>query len=133
MNRLLLSKNRGFSLIELTVVLLAGIALHSTSEMSFQVRYEQTQERLQRIKEAIIGNPSRTINGQPDISGFVTDMWRLPLNIHELLERRYCSDDRTKDYSDPTCLKPIEQPSYGPDITYNSGLYYGWNGPYLTV
>lgn len=145
----------GFSLIELTVsllivVLLAGIALRSTNELSFQVRYEQTQERLNRIKEAIIGNPHRTVNGQPDISGFVADMGRLPNNIHELLEQNFCLD-KTETY--PACTTAIIQPPYdayhctvagyyssadcatnaGSWVQNSGGLGVGWRGPYLTV
>lgn len=124
MNRALHSKNRGFSLIELTVallivVLLAGIALRSTNELSFQVRYEQTQERLNRIKEAIIGNPHRTVNGQPDISGFVADMGRLPSCLRELITNFNCATSN-------------------PNLTWvnadaPSHLSTGWRGPYLTV
>jgi prepilin-type N-terminal cleavage/methylation domain-containing protein len=143
MNKPRHSQNRGFSLIELTVallivVLLAGIALRSTNELSFQVRYEQTQERLNRIKEAIVGNPSRTVNGQPDISGFVADMGRLPNNIHELLERDYCFNDRSITDS-PTCTANyginawITQTIAAADTAYNTGLRYGWRGPYLNI
>jgi prepilin-type N-terminal cleavage/methylation domain-containing protein len=132
-------RNRGFSLIELTVallivVLLAGIALRSTNELSFQVRYDQTQERLNRIKEAIVGDPSRTVNGQPDISGFVADMGRLPDNIRELLQTGICSD--TTIIRPSLCTSPnmwtwssIQTYSTDP-ITH---LGYGWRGPYLTV
>lgn len=155
----------GFSLIELTVallivVLLAGIALRSTNELSFQVRYEQTQERLNRIKEAIIGNPSRTVNGQPDISGFVADMGRLPGSIRELLQPGACVT-ATNVLSDPplACVDPGESWRWfnGPcsdetsqpqaacltagkvwlgwqiDSALGSSLGYGWRGPYLTV
>ncbi len=44
------------------------------------------------IRQAILGNPRQIINGQQAVHGFVADMGRLPDNIHDLLEREYCSD-----------------------------------------
>lgn len=132
------TKTRGFSLIELTVALLiittlATIAVRSTNDLSFQVRHDQTKDRLAQIKQAIIGNPQRTVNGQPDISGFVADMGRLPNNIHELLEQNYCSD---RLYStQATCEANSKtwnmQTTWQTDVT--SGLSYGWRGPYLSI
>ncbi len=51
------------------------------------------------IRQAILGNPRQIINGQQAVSGFVADMGRLPDNIHDLLEREYCS---SSSYSTPT-------------------------------
>lgn len=131
----------GFSLIELTVallivVLLAGIALRSTNELSFQVRYEQTQERLNRIKEAIIGNPSRTVNGQPDISGFVADMGRLPQNIRELIDNSIahsdCDLNNANDLDGDGNSALDRCPSWSA-VGNPGSLGVGWRGPYLTV
>jgi len=89
---------KGFTLVELLVVMLVLVALSSitldfTKDFAFQGRYEVTKDRYEKIKRAIIGRPDVLINGQPDISGFVADMGRLPRNIQELLVQNYCSDD----------------------------------------
>lgn len=88
----------GFSLIELLTVLLiisamTKIALEYTKDFAFQGRYEVTKDRYEKIKQAIIGRPDVIINGQPDISGFVADMGRLPRNLQELLVQDYCKYD----------------------------------------
>jgi prepilin-type N-terminal cleavage/methylation domain-containing protein len=146
----------GFTLIEMTVVLLlitllASVAIRETNSLSFQVRYEQTQERLERIREAILGNPRQIINGQQAVSGFVADMGRLPGNIKELIQlSSYCSDATKLTKAD--CENTLDavwfgRKSYGfcnlnfPNETQclaNSGswthlFYGGWNGPYLNI
>ncbi|MEF3075397.1 prepilin-type N-terminal cleavage/methylation domain-containing protein [Methylobacter sp. Wu1] len=155
---------QGFTLIEMTVVLLlitllASVAIRETNSLSFQVRYEQTQERLERIREAILGNPRQIINGQQAVSGFVADMGRLPDELRELLQPGFCYD------SGGTLLPTIKRPSActSPSVwTYKQvpcsdgisntetlcseaaatwigrnsdspGLSWGWQGPYLNV
>ncbi len=88
-------KIKGFTLIELMVVLtigiaLTGIAVKSASDFAFVARYEQTSEMATRIKSAIIGSPGKYINGQPDISGYVADMGRTPEYLRGLLQAGYC-------------------------------------------
>jgi hypothetical protein len=88
-------RQMGFSLVELTVVLLlitliASVAVRETSELGFQVRYDQTKERLEMIKQAILGNPKQIVNGQQAISGFAADMGRLPGTPRELLQPAAC-------------------------------------------
>jgi prepilin-type N-terminal cleavage/methylation domain-containing protein len=129
---------QGFTLIEMTVVLLlitllASVAIRETNSLSFQVRYEQTQERLERIREAILGNPRQIINGQQAISGFVADMGRLPENLHELLEQNFCSDRKhpTKTACENAGKTWNVQTDWQPHST--SGLWYGWRGPYLNI
>lgn len=117
------STERGFSLIELTVVLLiitllASVAVRSTNELGFQVRHEQTKERLELIKQAIIGNPNRTINGQPNILGFVADMGRLPTCLRELVENY-------------NCTTAAANPNGTTDTL--TKLWAGWRGPYLSL
>jgi prepilin-type N-terminal cleavage/methylation domain-containing protein len=137
---------QGFTLIEMTVVLLlitllASVAIRETNSLSFQVRYEQTQERLERIREAILGNPRQIINGQQAISGFVADMGRLPNNLRELVDQNYCTADRTID--ETTSANAVAdcnslaadawktQPSWQTDA--DTGLGFGWRGPYLNI
>ncbi|GEM_PF-3360310 len=98
MNIPFIKKQIGFTLVELLVVMLiltalASVTLDFTKDFAFQGRYEVTKDRYEKVKRAIIGRPDVLINGQPDISGFVADMGRLPRNIQELLVQNYCSDD----------------------------------------
>lgn len=85
------------------------MTLSSVENNSDQIRFENTRNRLAAIRHAIIGDTSRTVNGQPDVRGFVADMGRLPTNLNELL------------------ISPGNDWEY--DDTYN--LWAGWNGPYL--
>lgn len=153
MNTSSLPQTRGFTLLEMTVVLLlmtllASVAIRETNGLSFQVRYEQTRERLERIREAILGNPRQIINGQQAVSGFVADMGRLPDNLRELLQSGSCSDDPTK----KTPADCGASWGWGNIVTYggrcsdgtttikaecedngHGWLNIGWNGPYLQV
>nr|WP_305910141.1 prepilin-type N-terminal cleavage/methylation domain-containing protein [Methylomarinum sp. Ch1-1]MDP4519461.1 prepilin-type N-terminal cleavage/methylation domain-containing protein [Methylomarinum sp. Ch1-1] len=146
-----LPKQNGFSLLELLVVLmlisvLGAIAIRSTVDIGYSARYEQTREHLESIRTAIIGNPKRTINGQPDISGFVADMGRLPVNLRELVDQNYCTVNRTIDETayDSSLYGSAQahcdalaagawktQAAASTDTT--SSLKYGWRGPYLSV
>lgn len=146
-----ISKQRGMTLLELTVVLLiltslATVALRSTSGLQDQARWEQTKKRYEAIRASIIGNPELNINGQPDINGFVADMGRLPLNIKELLSQNYCDNDYTETV-DTGCAgnwKTNDDYFVGcsdgvstDKITCEAvpanwhEIIMGWNGPYL--
>jgi hypothetical protein len=143
------------------MTLLAGVAIRETNSLSFQVRYEQTRERLERIREAILGNPRQIINGQQAVSGFVADMGRLPVDLHELLEAQYCRPDREINRTNnPTDADTVCNTNYGigswisnapfkngscvnnvyttqADCENNNSqwipLGFGWHGPYLNV
>ncbi len=128
---------QGFSLVELTVVLLlitliASVAVRETSELGFQVRYDQTKDRLEMIKQAILGNPRQIINGQQAISGFVADMGRLPYTLRELLEDYDCDGPDVDGNGDTNFTNDGPCP-WALETTYNSGLGIGWRGPYLSV
>jgi prepilin-type N-terminal cleavage/methylation domain-containing protein len=136
MNTSSLPQTRGFTLLEMTVVLLlmtllASVAIRETNGLSFQVRYEQTRERLERIREAILGNPRQIINGQQAVSGFVADMGRLPNSLRELIEDYDC-DGPSVDGNGDTNFNNDKCP-WSPDSIYNSGLSSGWHGPYLNI
>ena len=80
----------GFTLLELLVVvsllgLLSLTAVAIFDNAGDQDRFEATRSRLASIRTAIIGDTSRTLNGEPILSGYVADMGRLPSNIAELL------------------------------------------------
>lgn len=123
---------RGLTLLELTVVMLilvslATVALRSTSGLQDQSRWEQTKNRYEAIRAAIIGDPKLTINGQQDINGFVADMGRLPLTIHELLVKDYCSTDH-QEAVQATCGVGWTTQTAPAQV---NGLSVGWRGPYL--
>lgn len=149
-------KSKGFTLIELVVTLLVltmvtSVALRSASGLQDQARFEQTRERLQMIREAILGDPRKTVNGQAVMSGFVADMGRLPNNLHELLEREYCMDDITKSNAVACGTSWVSLPPYNTYFCTVSGYYtstecttaggywninpgnlgVGWRGPYI--
>lgn len=113
---------RGFTLIELLLVifLLGSLALVTTlfvDNANEQYRFDATKTRLEQMRRAIIGDTSRTLNGQPEISGFVADMGRLPANLQELIEL------------------PVGAYEWGLEPIAVSGvagvLPGGWRGPYL--
>lgn len=132
-------RQQAFTLIEalvvmLIVVALASVTLDFTKDFAFQSRYEVTQDRYEKLKRAIIGRPDALINGQPDISGFVADMGRLPMNIHDLLEANYCLPDRTET-GQAACELLTGGTDWRAQATANTtnDLKHGWRGPYLTV
>jgi prepilin-type N-terminal cleavage/methylation domain-containing protein len=114
---------KGFTLLEmlLVIALLGMMALTATAlvdNVDEQSRFDVTKSRLEQIKRAIIGDSSRTLNGEPMINGYVADMGRLPNNIEELIE-------------------PVGTLWGAINISGVSGvvgqLYGGWRGPYLDV
>ena len=136
----------GFTLIELVLVLvilatLATLALNSVESQVDQTRFEGTSNTLRRIEQAIIGDEfSRHPDGTVRVSGFVADVGRPPLNLHEL----YMTPEQYAAYLDQ--VAPATAPhaeivqSYGgggspagdSNILVNE-LYFGWNGPYLRL
>lgn len=105
---------RRFTLVELLLVvfILAAVAATATSltaQVDEQFRYDDTKARREEIRRAILGDPSRTANGQPIVSGFAADMGRLPTTLRELVE------------------------SPGPAWMWNEVAQQGagWRGPYL--
>lgn len=112
---------RGFTLLEMVLVLfliglLASAGLLFTEGVEDQAKYDETKRRMELIRKAIIGDPTRTINGAPEISGFAADMGRLPECLAELMFQRNCEDDE-------------DLPDWNYDA--NSGIWLGWRGPYL--
>lgn len=157
------SSHNGFTLVEMTVVLLlitliASVAVRETAELGFQTRYEQTMERLDMIKQAILGNSKQVINGQQAVSGFVADMGRLPGTVRDLLQPSACvtatnvlpdsplqcvDSGETWTWFNSLCTDGVSLTKadcssaggvwLGWQIDSRSGLGFGWRGPYLTV
>ncbi len=114
----------GFTLLEMVLVLflmglIASATFMLTENVEDQTKYEETQRRLEIMRQAIIGSPSQTLNQTPRISGFVADMGRLPACLHELLE--------------PTDCNGGALPTWPSTPDASTGLFYGWHGPYIQV
>jgi prepilin-type N-terminal cleavage/methylation domain-containing protein len=129
------SRELGFTLLELLLVMtilstVAWMSLAMVGNQADQVRFEDTRNRLQTIRRAIIGDTSRTLNGQPEIRGFVADMGNLPANLQALLVKDYCPNRPS--VSPAACGAAwVTQPAYSYDAVH--GLWSGWNGPYLSA
>jgi prepilin-type N-terminal cleavage/methylation domain-containing protein len=114
----------GFSLLEMLLVLfliglMASAGLMLTEGVEDQSKYDETKRRMDLMRKAIVGDPARTVNGGPEISGFVADMGRLPGCVRELLEPNDCANPAN------ALTEWI--------IDSDSGLGSGWRGPYIQV
>ncbi|OAI09335.1 hypothetical protein A1353_24505, partial [Methylomonas methanica] len=115
---------RGFTLLEMLLViflmaLVASTGLMLTEGVEDQAKYDETKRRMELIRKAIVGDPARTVNGAPELSGFVADMGRLPNCLRELIDALDCT-------SPGNTLTTSAFDS-------NSGLVAGWRGPYLAM
>lgn len=125
--------HHGFTLLELLVVvsllgLLSLTAVALFDNAGDQDRFEATRSRLAIIRTAIIGDTTRTHNGEPMLSGYVADMGRLPSNLKELIElgSQTAWSDAGFDVTSATQLE-----SAIPVSGVTGVLYGGWRGPYL--
>jgi prepilin-type N-terminal cleavage/methylation domain-containing protein len=125
----------GFTLLEMLLVLflmalVASAGLMLTEGVEDQAKYNETRRRMEMMRRAIVGDPTRTVNGSPEISGFVADMGRLPGCVGELLglgpERTPVTDPRT--FESP-CDNTVTIPEWHMD----DGIASGWRGPYIQV
>ncbi|WDP92771.1 MAG: prepilin-type N-terminal cleavage/methylation domain-containing protein [Desulfobacter sp.] len=108
---------QGFTLLELLMVVailstVAWMTLDTVGNNNNQVRFEDTKNRLAAIRRAIIGDVSRTVNGAPEVRGYVADMGSLPGSLRDLVSQ---GSHVANNYS----------------ATY--GLRVGWNGPYISA
>lgn len=120
---------QGFTLVELLLVILvlSSLALATTflvDGIGNQSRFDETKTRLQQIRQAIIGDTSRTLNGQPELRGYVADMGRLPVDLTELIEMGTGSDEQPA-----WGLSAVTASDLSPVVTIS--LNAGWRGPYL--
>lgn len=132
----------GFTLLELVVViavlgLIANLATEFVAQNTNQKRFNTTKSRQAMIREAILGNPSATQNGEVQVSGFIADMGRAPNNLRELLTANgYCADpdhfDITEQPGNPAWDAKNEcDTAAGVADTWVAALGPEWKGPYL--
>jgi prepilin-type N-terminal cleavage/methylation domain-containing protein len=119
-------KQTGFTLLELIVVIsLLGLVTSLASDFVInetnQQRLNTTKQRMEQIRYAIIGDSSRSLNGQPTISGFIADTGKVPVSIRQLLsDKGYCEDQSKHDKS--AC--DSDGKTWIPGVAL-------WKGPYL--
>ncbi len=133
--------SRGFTLLELVLVLfliglLATAGLLFTQNIEDQAQFEDTQRRLVLIRKAIIQSGDRTVNGQPELSGFVVDNGRLPYCLTELTGPELDFTDSVSapgtHYQSPCDLSNNALTLRKPVVS-DTGVRYGWWGPYIQV
>ena len=112
-----IANNRGMTLLELLLVVtilsaVAWMSLGVVGNRSDQFHFDETRRRLDHLRYGLIGDSSRSLNGQSQISGYIADMGKLPDSIDNLLLQG-------------------SQAAYAYDATY--GLWAGWHGPYITA
>lgn len=132
-------KHRGFTLLELVVVLailavVTTLALRSLDHVEDQKRGEANRRGLEELRDAVLGSPDeRNADGSRLISGFVADMGRLPraveldgnLTLAELWMTNgtaFAVRPATPDQGVPTSLADPQVLVCG-----------GWRGPYLRL
>ena len=85
-----LQSSRGFTLIELVIVILVigilgSIATLKMNESITTAQYEQTKQELDNLTFAITGNPDLFSNGARSDFGFVGDNGVLPASLDYLV------------------------------------------------
>lgn len=88
--RTILTNMRGFTLIELVMVLViagivAAVAMQKLGPSSQTVRVEETKREMDALAEAIAGSPSLANNGTRTSFGYVGDVGALPPNLTALM------------------------------------------------
>lgn len=130
------SRQTGFTLLEMVLVLflvglMASATLMLTENVEDQAKYDETKRRMDIMRKAIVGDPTRTVNGGPEISGFVADIGRLPKCVAELLVlgEEIIPPTNPQTYASPcddTAITVWQQDT-------DSHVWSGWHGPYIQV
>jgi general secretion pathway protein G len=90
MRRVLRHSNRGFTLIEIVLVivivgLLATVATQTATQMYDTARMEETKDEMDMLAGAIVGNPRLVNNGSRSDFGYVGDIGALPPDLDALV------------------------------------------------
>lgn len=88
----------GFTLLEMILVLsiLSGLSLLAVSFVDNednQFRFEDTRNRLDLVRKAVLGHDNSVVNGQLLLSGYAIDNGLLPVSIDALLQKPAGYDD----------------------------------------
>jgi len=83
--------NGGYTLVEMIVVvvviaILASVAIRSLGNVSSASRMQKTREAMDRVAEAVAGNPSHSSDGSAADYGYVGDNGCLPSSLDELIQ-----------------------------------------------
>ncbi|MEM9098192.1 MAG: hypothetical protein AAGC79_06655, partial [Pseudomonadota bacterium] len=99
------------------------------------LRYNLTETRLEKIRRAIVGDPSLTLNGSPMISGYVADVGQLPPCLEALSTQTSMCGPGVDDDINPPTHGPLVFDDVNGNGTVETGeevfLVFGWNGPYV--
>jgi general secretion pathway protein G len=128
-------RERGFSLIEVVLVvlimgILTSIAAQKWSGALEQSRFEATRAEMDRLAQAIVGNPDLTANGMRTSFGYVGDVGALPANLDALVSNPglgtwkgpYIQNDFTQNPND------FKQDAWGTAYAYTGGVSITSNG-----
>lgn len=104
MRKNMFSNQKGFTLIELVLIILllgviASVAVRNMSTSVNTAQYEHTKKELDQLAYAIVGNPHVYTNGSRTDFGYVGDVGALPPDLNALIQ--------------------------------NPGAYTSWDGPYI--
>jgi prepilin-type N-terminal cleavage/methylation domain-containing protein len=107
-----LSDRRGFTLIELVIIIVvlgivAAVAIPKFGSLTENARINATKEEMLTLKKAIVGDPRVTAGGRYINRGFEGDVGHPPANLTEL------------------AVKPDSL------AAYDKFTRIGWNGPYI--
>lgn len=126
----------GFSLIELTVVLvvigiLTAVAMQSMTGVVENSRTAATEQEMNRLAEAIVGDPTATSQGMRSDFGYVGDVGAFPPNLEALrLNPGYAS------WNGPYIVDGFaeendgyKKDAWGTDYSYNGTTISSTGGP----